>query len=91
LRGIGAVLHPLGAALVALGWFRMREGGVIKLLKAYALAVGIHTLWNGGFEAFVYITGIDYYGSLGPSFNFYGTAVEVMLVAYLVGLSLGLW
>ncbi len=91
LRGIGAVLHPLGAALVAIGWFRMREGGVIKLLKAYALAVGIHTLWNGGFEAFVYITGIGYYGSLGPSFNFYGTAVEVMLVAYLVGLSLGLW
>ncbi len=91
LRGIGAILHTLCTGLVALGWFRMREGGVGKLIKAYLLAVGLHTLWNGGFEVFVYITGLDYFGGLGPSFSFYGTAVEVLLVVYLVGLSLGLW
>jgi len=91
LRGVGAILHTLCAGLVALGWFRMRESGVGKLIKAYLLAVGLHTLWNGGFEVFVYITGLDYYGGLGPSFSFYGTAVEVLLVIYLVSLSLGLW
>jgi len=84
-------LHTLGTGLVALGWFRMREHGVGQLLKAYALAVGLHTLWNGGFEAFVYITGIDYYGGLGSAVNFYGIAIEALLVVYLVGLSLGLW
>lgn len=91
LRGFGAILHPLCTGLVALGWFRMKEQGAWQLLKAYALAVGLHTLWNGGFEAFVYITGIDYYGGLGPSFDFYGIAIEAALAAYLVGLSLGLW
>jgi RsiW-degrading membrane proteinase PrsW (M82 family) len=91
LRGLGAILHALCTGLVALGWFRMREGGAGKLIKAYLLAVGLHTLWNGGFEVFVYITGLDYYGGFGPSFSFYGTAVEVLLVAYLVALSLGLW
>ncbi len=91
LRGIGAILHTLCTGLVALGWFRMREGGAGKLIKAYLLAVGLHTLWNGGFDVFVYVTGLDYFGGLGPSFSFYGTAVEVLLVVYLVGLSLGLW
>jgi RsiW-degrading membrane proteinase PrsW (M82 family) len=50
LRSIGAVLHPLCTGIIALGWFRMRDGGVGKLLKAYLLSVGLHTLWNGGFE-----------------------------------------
>lgn len=90
LRGIGAALHPLCTGLVALGWFRMRAGGVGKLLKAYAAAVGLHTLWNGGFEAFVYLTGLEYYAGEGPSLTLYGTAVQVLLVAYLVALALGL-
>lgn len=34
LRGLGAVLHPACTAIVALGWFRMRAGGVRQLLKA---------------------------------------------------------
>jgi hypothetical protein len=90
LRGLGAMLHPLGTALVALGWFRMREGGLGKLLRAYLVAVGLHTLWNGGFQVFLYLTGLDYYGGLGPSFNIYGLAVEVLLATFLVALSLGL-
>lgn len=89
LRGIGAVLHTLCTAIVALGWFRMRTGGVGQLLKAYALAVGVHTLWNGGFAAFIYITGLDYYG--GSSLNFYDTAIPTLLVVFLIGLSLALW
>ena len=90
-RGLGAVLHPVCTGLVALGWFRMRAGGARQLLKAYAVAVGLHTLWNGGFEVFVYFTGLDYYDGLGPSLSLYGTAVETLLVVYLVALSLALW
>jgi RsiW-degrading membrane proteinase PrsW (M82 family)/tetratricopeptide (TPR) repeat protein len=91
LRGLGAALHPIGTALVALGWFRMRESGIGTLFKAYLAAVGLHTLWNGGFSAFVYLTGLDYYGGLGPSLSIYGLAIEGLLVVFLVALSLGLW
>jgi len=91
LRGLGAVLHPIGTGLVALGGFHMRAGGPRKLFMAYLAAVGLHTLWNGGFAAFGYLTGLDYYGGPGPSLTLYGTAVEVLLVVFLTALSLTLW
>ena len=91
LRGIGAVLHPLCTGLVALGWFRMREGGVGKLIAAYLTAVGLHTLWNGGFELFVFYTGLDHYGALEPEVMMYGLGVSLALVVFLVVLSLALW
>ena len=91
LRGIGAVLHPLCTGLVALGWFRMREGGAGKLFGAYLAAVGLHTLWNGGFELFVFFTGLDYYGTLEPEVIMYGLGVTLALVVVLVVLSLALW
>lgn len=91
LRGLGSVLHPLCTGLVALGWHRSRDGNWTQLLKAYLSAVGLHTLWNGGFEPFVYFTGIEHYAGSGPSLSLYGLAVEILLVAFLVALSLGLW
>ena len=93
LRGIGAVLHPLCAGIVALGWWHMRAGGGVgRLLHAYGLAVGLHTLWNGGFKIFVYITGLGYYTGWGNSeLSLYGTSIEVLLAVYLIALSLGLW
>lgn len=91
LRSIGSVLHPLGTAIIALGWFRMKEGGGGKLLKAYLLAVGLHTLWNGGFEPLLYLTGLEYFAGEGPSLSFYGETLSALLVGYLVLLSIGLW
>ena len=91
LRAIGSVMHPLCTGLVALGWFRMREAGGMALLKSYLLAVGIHTLWNGGFLPFVYLTGLDAYTEFEASVSFYGLAEGVMLVVFLVALSVGLW
>ena len=91
LRSIGSVLHPIGTGIIALGWFRARESGVGALLKAYLLAVLLHTLWNGGFEPLVYLTGLDYYAGTGPSLSFYGETLNVLLVGYLVLLSAGLW
>jgi len=91
LRSIGSVLHPIGTGIIALGWFRMKDGGAIKLLKAYLLSVGLHTLWNGGFEPLVYLTGLDYFAGEGPSLSLYGETLNVLLVGYLVLLSAGLW
>jgi len=89
LRAIGSVLHPIGTGIIALGWFRMREGGVGKLFKAYLLSVGLHTLWNGGFQPLLYLTGLDYYTD--ASISVYGETLNVLLIGYLVLLSLGLW
>lgn len=91
LRSIGSVMHPLGTGIIALGWFRMREQGPGKLFKAYLLSVGIHTLWNGGFEPLVYLTGLDYFAGAGTSLSFYGETLNILLVGYLILLSLGLW
>jgi hypothetical protein len=89
LRGIGAVMHPLCSGLVALGWYRMRERGVGAWVKALGLAIGIHTLWNGGFDVFVFFSGLSYYHA--ATVNLYGLATEVLLVAFLAALALGLW
>jgi len=91
LRAIGSILHPLGTGIIALGWFRMRIEGVGKLFKAYLLSVGLHTLWNGGFEPLLYLTGLDYFAGSGASLSFYGETLNVLLVGYLILLSLGLW
>ncbi len=91
LRGIGSVLHPLGTGIVAIGWFRAREKGFMELFKAYLLAVALHTLWNGGFMPFVYLTGLDYFAGGDQAISVYGLAVEVLLVVFLVLLSAGLW
>lgn len=93
LRSIGSVLHPIGTGIIALGWFRMtsKAGGAGKLFKAYLLSVGLHTLWNGGFEPLVYLTGLDYFAGEGSSLSLYGETLNVLLIGYLILLSVGLW
>lgn len=94
LRSIGSVLHPICTGIIALGWFRLKDaagGGAGKLFKAYLLSVGLHTLWNGGFEPLVYLTGLDYFVGEGSSLSIYGETLNVLLVGYLILLSLGLW
>lgn len=91
LRGIGSVMHPLCTGLVALGWVRVRERGSGALLGAFLAAVLIHTLWNGGFDALLLVSGLGYYGDLGPTISLYGEATEIVLVIYLALLSAGLW
>jgi hypothetical protein len=94
LRSIGSVLHPLGTGIIALGWFRMKDaegGGAGRLFKAYLLSVGLHTLWNGGFEPLVYLTGLDYFTDAGSSLSIYGETLNLLLIGYLVLLSIGLW
>lgn len=94
LRAIGSVMHPLCTGIIVLALFRERErkpGWFGRLGRAFLISVGLHTLWNGGFEALLYLTGIDYYGGVGPSLSIYGLYIEVLLVVYLLILSAGLW
>ncbi len=91
LRSIGSVLHPLCTGILALGWFRMKEGGAGKMLKAYLVSIGLHTLWNGGFEPLLYLTGLESFAEEGLTLGFYGETLSLLLVAYLLLLSAGLW
>jgi len=94
LRAIGSALHPLCTAIIALALFRERgrqPGWFKRLGLAFLLSVGLHTLWNGGFDIFVFLTGLDYYGEEVVSFSIYGLYVEVLLVIFLLLLAAGLW
>ena len=94
LRAIGSVMHPLCTGIIALALFRERErkaGWFGRLMRAFLISVGIHVLWNGGFQALMYFTGIDYFIGEGPSLSIYGLYTEVFLIAYLVVLSALLW
>jgi RsiW-degrading membrane proteinase PrsW (M82 family) len=94
LRGIGGVDHSLWTAIISLALFRARKrekGWFGKLASAYLLSVGLHTLWNGGFDALVYLTGLDFYTGVGPTISLYGEYIEIFLVIYLIILSAGLW
>ncbi len=49
-RALGAALHPFGAGLMAVAWWRVlrREPGSTRgWARNYGLAVGAHALWNG--------------------------------------------
>ncbi len=92
LRGIGAVLHPLGTGIIALALFRARKrppGWFGQLARAYLISVGLHTLWNAGFDLFVCFSGVGLYG--GVRLDFYGQAISVSLLVFLLVLSAGLW
>jgi len=94
LRAIGSVLHPLCTGIIVLALFRSRQrqrGWAGRIAGAYLLAVILHTLWNGGFEALLLMTGLDHYSGIGPAFNVYGESIAVILAIYLVIYSAALW
>jgi RsiW-degrading membrane proteinase PrsW (M82 family) len=95
LRGIGVVLHPIGTGIIALALFRARhrgKGWFGQLFRAYVLSVGLHTLWNGGFDLFLYYTGLGWYGlSDVHELSFYGEPISLLLIVFLLVLSAGLW
>lgn len=50
LRVLGAALHPFGAGLMAVAWWRVlrREpAAAAAWARNYGLAAGLHALWNG--------------------------------------------
>ncbi len=50
VRLLGSALHPFGAGLMAVAWWRVRRGepgAAARWGRYYGLAVGAHALWNG--------------------------------------------
>ena len=96
LRGFGSILHPLCTGIISLALYRARgrsrqKSWLAAVGPAYLLSVGIHTLWNGGFEPLVYLSGLNSYLKNGPTFSFFGLAVPTLLVIFLLILSAALW
>ncbi len=61
------------------------------MLRAYLVAVGLHTLWNGGFAALLYLIGLNEYGQPGPELALYGEPLPLALVVFLGLLAVFLW
>jgi RsiW-degrading membrane proteinase PrsW (M82 family) len=94
LRGIGALDHALWTAIIALALYRERAraaGWLGRVGRAYLLSVGLHTLWNGGYLALLYLVGLDHLAGAGPSFDVYGEYIEVSLIIILVAMTLFNW
>lgn len=94
LRGIGAIDHALWTAIIALALYRERErtvGWLKRLGKAYLFSVGLHTLWNGGYMALLYLVGVDHFAGSGPSFSLYGEYLEISLIVILVAMTALNW
>lgn len=94
LRGIGAIDHALWTAIIALALYRERErlpGWRRRIGKAYLFSVGLHTLWNGGYMALLYLIGLDHFAGAGPSFSLYGEYFEYSLIAILVAMTALNW
>ena len=94
LRGIGGVLHPLNAGLVALGWYGVRNGhpgAWRRLLGLYGLAVGIHALWNGGLVVLFSGIGAYFFGTETWTFNIYGIGQPGVVTLFMVLEAIALW
>ena len=49
VRALGSALHPFGAGLMAVAWWRVSHqepGALPGWIRHYGLAVGAHALWN---------------------------------------------
>jgi RsiW-degrading membrane proteinase PrsW (M82 family) len=95
MRALGAALHPFGAALMAVAWWRLlrREPGAAPLWgRNYALAVGAHALWNG---TCVVATTVGYTWFQGWEVDVLGVTDGAVLLALLaaegIGLLAALW
>jgi hypothetical protein len=94
LRGIGGVLHPLNAGLVALGWYGVRHGlpgAWRRLLGLYGLAVGGHALWNGGLVVLLSGIGAYFFGADTWQLNIYGAGQPGAVVVFLALEAITLW
>ncbi len=94
VRGMGGVLHPLNAGLVAMGWYAVRNGhpgAWGQLLRHYGLAVGLHALWNGGLVVLFSGLGAYFFGADAWQVSIYGLGQPGTVVVYLVILSVFMW
>jgi hypothetical protein len=95
LRGIGGVLHPLNAGLVALGWYGVlctrQPGRWRRLLALYGLAVGIHALWNGGLTLIFSAAGAYFFAADTWEVSVYGLGQPGIVLVFMALEAIALW
>jgi RsiW-degrading membrane proteinase PrsW (M82 family) len=95
VRALGGAIHPLGAGLTALSWRDILSGeknawrnGLIR----WAIATGIHALWNGGSLLVITLAGAQFFGELPAEIDVLGLSAAGTTLAVLVILGLAtLW
>ncbi len=94
LRSIGAV-HPLGSGLMALAWrdlFNGEPGARRAWLRRFAVAAGMHALWNGGLTVVTVLAGAEFFGQLPPELDLLGVSMGGVTLALIIVLGLtSLW
>ncbi|PZS05844.1 MAG: hypothetical protein DLM70_05910, partial [Chloroflexi bacterium] len=94
LRGIGGILHPLNAGLVALGWYGVRNGhpGAWRRLAGYfGLAVAIHALWNGAMGVLFSDVGAHFFGAERWTLNIYNVGQPGVVIVFMLLETILLW
>ncbi len=95
VRALGGAIHPLSSGLVALAWRDLFQGEADawrKGLRALAVAIGMHALWNGGSLLAVTLGGAGVFGELPPGMDVLGLSAAGTSLAVLVILGLAaLW
>jgi RsiW-degrading membrane proteinase PrsW (M82 family) len=91
IRVLGAALHPFGAGLMAVAWWRVlrREpGSAQRWARNYGLAVGAHALWNGTCLVAAVVAQAWFQGW---EVDLLGTSNGAVLLALLAAEGTGLW
>jgi RsiW-degrading membrane proteinase PrsW (M82 family) len=87
LRGIGGVLHPLNAGMVAVGWYGVRNGlpgAWRRLVGLYGLAVGAHAAWNGGLTILLSGLGVYFFGADTWRLDVFGIGQPGVVLVFMV-------
>ena len=90
IRALGAALHPFGAGLMAVAWWRVlrREPVATGLwVRNYGLAMGAHALWNG---TCVVAASVSYVWFQGWEVDLLGVTNAAVLLALLAAEGIGL-
>lgn len=99
MRVLSAAVHPLGAGLVALGWYEVfhpdentsitRHSRLVNWLRGYAPAVGIHALWNGGSLVIFTLATTEFFGKTSAEVDIFGLTLAGISLAFLIVVGVG--
>jgi RsiW-degrading membrane proteinase PrsW (M82 family) len=95
VRSLGGALHPLGAGLMALAWrdaLYETPGSWSKWLERFAMAVGLHAVWNGGSLLVITLGSAGLFGELSREIGILGFSAAGVVLAFLIVLGIfALW
>lgn len=95
VRAIGSALHPLGAGLVAMGWWsviNLERGASSNWWRRFGIAVALHAAWNGGSLLVIALGSAGFFGRLPPKLDVLGVSAAGAVLAFLILLGIAaLW